>query len=42
MMHYYVDCAMNEAHVFALLLWIVVFADLVLLGIWLWQRIRAK
>lgn len=29
-------------NIFALLTWLVVFVDLVLVGIWLWQHITKK
>jgi uncharacterized membrane protein len=33
---------MGGAGVFGLLTWLVVLVDLVLLGVWLWQRISKK
>jgi hypothetical protein len=33
---------MGTTGAWALLLWLVVFVDLVLLGIWLWQHINKK
>lgn len=43
MMRYDLDYHMMDGFgPFMFLLWIVVFIDLVLLGVWLWQRINKK
>lgn len=42
MPYYYNDHMTGGWGVFALLLWLVLFVDLILLGIWLWQRISKK
>ena len=39
MPYYYTNHMTDGWTVFAFLLWAVAFVDLVLLGIWLWQRI---
>ena len=42
MPYYYNDHMTGGWGVFAFLLWLVIFVDLILLGIWLWQRINKK
>lgn len=32
----------GEGSIFALLTWLVVFVDLVLVGVWLWQHVSKK
>ncbi len=40
MMYDWSNRGMGGYGLFALLIWLVAFTDLVLLGIWLWQKIQ--
>jgi len=42
MPYYYNDHMTGGRGIFAFLLWLVIFVDLILLGIWLWQNISKK
>lgn len=40
--HYGNDYGMGGWGILAMILWLLVITDLVLLGVWLWQKIQKK